>query len=498
MTFNNEYINIVWFKRDLRLEDNEAILKSLKSNNRTLLLYVFEPILLNNPHYSQRHWDFIKESILDLNTKLRSYNTKVLTIESDIISAFNQIQNHYRIKSIFSHKETGIAVTYDRDKTMKRFCKNNLIHWDENLNNSVIGGLKNRDDWYNKWNEYMSQKIMDFEPQDESFLHYSEVESLEAYFKNVSLNTHLEKSFQSGGTSMAWKYANSFFNERHKNYMFHISKPYESRFSCSRLSPYIAWGNVSVRQIYQSALKSAENSPNKKQLGAFISRLRWQAHFIQKFEMEDIMEKVSINKGYRKLKKQVSEQYQKAWREGQTGFPLVDASMRCLNETGYLNFRMRAMVVSFFTHILWQPWQDASRHLSQMFLDFEPGIHFPQLQMQAGETGINNLRIYNPIKNSIEHDPEGTFIKKWVPELASLDLPFLHEPQLMTPLESEIYNFKLGRDYPLPIVELKSQRKYASDVLWKLKKDKSVLNDNSRILKKHTLKNRSIMLKNRL
>lgn len=498
MTFNKEHINIVWFKRDLRLEDNEAIYQSLKSKNRTLLLYVFEPILLNNPHYSERHWDFVKESIVDLNARLKPYNTKVLTIESDIISAFNQIQNHFRINSLFSHKETGIAVTYDRDKTINRYCKNNFIKWHENLNNSVLRGLKNRDDWFDHWNNYMSENTFPFEAKENAFLTLSEIEALEVFFQNVSLKTKEEKAFQRGGTSTAWKYANSFFNERHKDYMFHISKPYDSRSSCSRLSPYIAWGNVSVRQIYQATLKHADTSSNKKQLGAFMSRLRWQAHFIQKFEMEDTMENVSINKGYRKLKKQISEKYQKAWREGQTGFPLVDASMRCLNETGYLNFRMRALVVSFFTHILWQPWQDASRHLSQMFLDFEPGIHFPQLQMQAGETGINNLRIYNPIKNGIEHDPQALFIKKWVPELASLDLPFIHEPQLMTDLESQFYNFKLGIDYPKPIVDLQSKRKRASDILWSLKKDNSVLQDNSRILAKHTLKDRSKMLKNNL
>ena len=125
--------------------------------------------------------------------------------------------------------------------------------------------------------------------------------------------------------------------------------------------------------------------------------------------------------------------------------------MRCLNETGYLNFRMRAMVVSFFTHNLWQPWQAASQHLSRMFLDFEPGIHFPQLQMQAGETGTNMLRIYNPIKNSWDHDPDATFIKKWVPELRDLDTAFAHEPYLMTPMEQQLYNLELGKDYPFPL-----------------------------------------------
>ena len=207
------------------------------------------------------------------------------------------------------------------------------------------------------------------------------------------------------------KYLNSFFDKRHKNYVFHISKPEMSRMSCSRLSPYLSWGNLSIREVYQFAQEQKKTSKQKKTIDAFTSRLRWQTHFVQKFEMEHTMEKESINKGFQKLKKEVSLEFQKAWKTGYTGYPLIDASMRCLNETGYLNFRMRALVVSFFTHNLWQPWQDASKHLSQMFLDFEPGIHFPQLQMQAGETGTNVLRIYNPIKNSLEHDPDASFIK---------------------------------------------------------------------------------------
>ena len=275
--------------------------------------------------------------------------------------------------------------------------------------------------------------------------------------------------------------------------MFNISKPALARESCSRLSPYIAWGNISIRQVFNEALK-CKTETNKKHLGAFISRLRWQAHFIQKFEMEHTMENASINKGYQKLKKSISLEYQKAWEEGKTGFPLIDACMRCLTETGYLNFRMRAMLVSFFTHILWQPWQASSQHLSRLFLDFEPGIHFPQLQMNAGETGINLLRIYNPIKNSLEHDEDGTFIRKWIPELAHLETPFVHEPYLMTPLDQQFNDFELGVDYPNPIVEIKVARKKASDILWNMKKNTEMKKESERILRKHTLSNRNSLL----
>ena len=489
-------INVVWFKRDLRLEDNEALHNALNANYPVLLLYVFENILLNDPHYSERHFNFIKQSIRDLNTVLATHQTRVLAVTGDIISVFNQLQEFYKINQVFSHIETGILTTYNRDKDFKRYCRNNLIEWVENKNNAVKRGLTDRGNWFENWDAYMAQPQFVFKPKANQFLSVDSLCKIEDNFKTTDLNTPQDAPFQKGGSQTGWKYANSFFEGRYKNYMFNISKPEDSRSSCSRLSPYIAWGNLSIRQVYHKGVQIKQQSNNKKHISAFLSRLRWQAHFIQKFEMEHTMEQVSVNKGYHKLKKSISEDYQKAWQEGQTGFPLVDASMRCLNQTGYVNFRMRAMLVSFFTHILWQPWQNASVHLSRQFLDFEPGIHFPQLQMQAGETGINNLRIYNPTTNSLNHDPDAVFIKKWVPELADLDTPFVHEPYLMTELEQAFYNFRLGINYPKPIVDLKVNRKKASDILWNMKKNPLVRRESLRILKRHTISERNRMLKN--
>ena len=492
---NKENISIVWLKRDLRLPDNEALFNALNSKNRVLIVYVFENLLLEDAHYSERHWNFIKQSIVDINEDLSKYNTKVLSVTGDIFAVFNQLQTKYTIKKVFSHQETGLLVTFNRDKEFARYCRNNSIEWTENINNGVLRGLLNREDWFDKWESYMYQPLIEFEAKPEDFISLSEINSLSEYFHTTDLKTENSSNFQEGGRTVAWKYADSFFNNRYENYMFHISKPEASRSSCSRLSPYIAWGNVSIREVFQKAKEVKQNAKGERHLGAFISRLRWQAHFIQKFEMECTMENASVNKGYHKLKKSISKSYIEAWETGQTGFPLVDASMRCLNTTGYINFRMRAMLVSFFTHILWQPWQEATHHLSRCFLDFEPGIHFPQLQMQAGETGINNLRIYNPVKNGQEHDPDATFIKKWVPELAHLPTPFIHEPYLMTPLDQQFNNCIIGEDYPEPIVNIKENRKRASDILWNMKKDKDVLRESIRILKKHTINNRSRMLR---
>ena len=167
---------------------------------------------------------------------------------------------------------------------------------------------------------------------------------------------------------------------------------------------------------------------------------------------------------------------------------MVDANIRAVKKTGWINFRMRAMLVSFFVHNLDQDWRDGVYFLARQFLDYEPGIHYPQFQMQAGTTGVNLIRVYNPIKNSKDHDSKGEFIKKWIPELKKIPSEFVHEPWLMSDLESKFYDFKLGIDYPHPIVDLKETSKTSKEKIWKHLKNPRVLKEKKRILKIHVNK----------
>lgn len=480
-------INIVWYKRDLRLHDHMPLQAAVTAGLPVLLLHLFEPALLQAADSDARHRRFVFESVTELQQLLQPGNVQLCSLHADALPVFEQLCEAFEVYTIFSYEETGNAISFERDREVAAFLKRKGIEWKEYPTNGVQRGIRNRDNWSRNWHNIMNHEtaVTEWEklysvPLPNSLQH------LESYLHLPQLIPARPAGMQPGGIVAANKYLNSFLEERSWNYSRHISKPESSRKSCSRLSPYLAYGNLSIRQVYQATRTRQKNHPTqRKPLQAFLSRLHWHCHFIQKFESECRIETENINKGFDSIRTAVNNDWVQAWENGQTGIPLVDASMRCLNETGYLNFRMRSMLVSFLTHHLWQPWQAGAHHLARMFLDYEPGIHYPQLQMQAGTTGINTIRIYNPIKQAIEHDPQALFIKKWVPELRNVPLPFVFEPWKLTSMEQKLLQHEVGI-YPAPIVDVQQAAAYARQQLWQHRKTAAVRAENQRILKRHT------------
>ena len=174
-----------------------------------------------------------------------------------------------------------------------------------------------------------------------------------------------------------------------------------------------------------------------------------------------------------------------AWCAGQTGYPMVDACMRYLKETGWLNFRMRAMVVSFASYHLWLHWRETALHLARLFTDYEPGIHYSQVQMQSGTTGINSVRMYSPIKQATDQDPTGTFIRRWVPELEGVPLDKLAQPHTMTHDEQHASGCIIGQSYPEPIVDHRKAMAQARKKVYASRKGAEARAESQRIYQRH-------------
>lgn len=467
-------INIVWFKRDFRLTDHAPLRAAVNDGRPALLCAFLEPSLIQQPQSADRHWRFVCESVADLRLLLPKGQSFYLFHE-EVLPVFQQLAEYYTICHLYSHQETGLKVTYDRDRAVRTFCQARGISWREFLQDGVFRGLTNRRDWSERWETFVRA------PQDHVDLHQLRTLTLPPAYRtqwapdNIPQKwTTYQSPFQRGGPRYAHRYLNGFLQTRGKAYHRLLSKPDRSRLSCGRISPYLAFGNLSLRQAFQRSTEAAKRPGWARPMETFQSRLWWRSHYMQKLESEWTIEFKPINVGFSALRRSQDPDLIKAFGNGTTGFPMVDASVRCLQQNGWLNFRMRAMLATFATFALWLDWKTVAEIMARWFLDFEPGIHYAQIQMQSGMSGYHPLRIFSPVIQAQQHDPQGHFVRAYLPELKDVPAPQIYAPWTMTELEQQFYHCRIGTDYAKPIIDYETSVKKHRDLYWSVRQSKAV------------------------
>ena len=461
---------LVWFKRDLRVHDHQVLEFAQRQGHDALALFVMEDAWLQSPECDSSHVDFALRCLEELRVALSARGLPLLVRTGSVVAVVAQLHQSLGLTHILSHEETGAGWSYQRDQALAEWCQGAQVQWLEFAHTGVVRRLASRAGWAARW-----QQRMDASPQSLQG-GFTAAVSLDQpalpCLATLGLAPH-RKALQTAGERAGWQTLRSFLQLRGYDYRKTLSSPLSAQEGCSRLSPHLAFGTLSMRSVHQATEAVIQNTPDRQlayALRAFSGRLRWHCHFMQKLEDEPDIEFHNFARYCDGLRENdFNEAYFAAWCEGRTGFPMVDACMRSLLATGWLNFRMRAMLVSFASYHLWLHWRPTGLFLARQFLDFEPGIHWSQMQMQSGTTGINTLRMYSPTKQAQDHDPEGIFIRRWLPELARVPLPYLMQPWRMEPSMQRQARCQMGMDYPLPIVEERAALRAAKDRMYRVR-----------------------------
>jgi deoxyribodipyrimidine photo-lyase len=451
-------VSIVWFKRDLRVEDH-APLAEAAARGPLLPLWIVEPALWSQRQASARQYLFQAECAADLRQALAALGQPLVVRVGDPVSVLREIAAALPVTALFAHQESTGERDFARDRAVRAWARQAGITFAEFRQNGAIRALTSRDGWAARWERFTRAPIV-APPRALSPLAIAPGTIPSPH--EIGLRDDACPGRQRGGRRAAEALLASFLASRALTYRRAMSSPLAGWEACSRLSPHLAWGTLSVREAAQAARAARDTAkgPLREGIESFLTRLAWHCHFIQKIETEPAIEHRAMHPAYAALRGAGEDDARfRAWAEGRTGWPFLDACMHSLAETGWLNFRARAMLVSVATMHLGLDWRAVGLHLARLFTDYEPGIHWSQVQMQSGVTGVNTIRMYNPIKQGRDQDPEGAFIRRWVPELAGLSGAAVHTP------------WEAGgvAGYPAPIGDHAALARAARERLWSLR-----------------------------
>ena len=465
----------VWLKRDLRVADHAALAEACARarDGAVFAMFLYEPEVFAQPEWDSSHTEFQRECLLDVEAALAQLGIRLVTRRGEAVAMLEMLRRETGFRLLVAHEETGTGVTYARDRRARRWARESGVEFLEVPHTGVVRRLASRNGWNRLWAKRMAAAVRHV-PRSRGAGGRSEILRLETagLLGCRELGQPPDaKDRQRGGEAAAGAVLEDFLTCRGRHYSGGISSPLSAPTSCSRLSAYLSFGAISIRTVWQAsearrlevqASLARANGPRERaelkawqrSLKAVQSRMHWHCHFMQKLEDEPAIEFQNMLRAADGLREnEISAERLAAWQAGRTGFPLVDACMRSLVATGWLTFRMRALVVSFASYSLWLHWRPTGLFLARHFLDFEPGIHWSQMQMQSGTTGINTLRIYNPTKQAVEQDPRSLFIRRWLPELGRVPPAYVHMPWTMPADVQQAAGCVLGRDYPTPLVD---------------------------------------------
>ncbi len=454
-----------WVKRDARLADNAPLVEAARLGGSVLPVFCVEPSVLAADDSSAMHAQAQWQAVRHLREELRGRRADVLIAHGEVVEKLDKLHARVPFTHVYAHEEISNDITFRRDRAVAAWCRGRGVEYREFPQSSVRRGGVDRDRRHELWQARIagpSPLPVPDVPQPPELTRLAAATTFPRLGAYADVPRWQPVTAGDAAATLA-----DFLGRRGRWYRGGISSPNTADTAGSRLSVHLAWGTITARQVVHATVaRLAGLDPAdpaavrwRASLQAFLSRLHWRDHFTQRLESEPELEHRSIHPQYRDVPYENDARLFAAWRDGRTGYPLVDAVMRCLAATGFVNFRMRAMVTSFACHVLHLDWRLIHPHLAGVFRDYDPGIHLSQLQMQAGVVGWNAVRVYNPQKQLLDWDADGRFVKRWLAELRPLPAGrIVHAAGEPLP------------GYPPPAVPFAERAKWMTEVLYGIRK----------------------------
>lgn len=411
----SEPINIFWFRRDLRLDDNLGFYEALKTNNPVLPIFIFDTEILEILPENDARVTFIFNTLQSMRKSLQEeHNSSIVILKGKPINVFKNLVKEYTIKAVYTNHDYEPYAT-KRDNEIGDFLSENGIAFNTYKDQVIFEKneiVKNDGDAYKVYTPYMKTWKSNFNP-DELKIYYTNnyLGNLIEHFRLPNL-TLSDIGFKPSNQPIAeYNVAPTLIQE------YEAKRNFPAKDATSRLGPHLRFGLVSIRTMVKKAI--AENNE------VFLQELIWREFFMQILWHYPRTVNESFKPKYDRIEWRNNEAEFKAWSEGKTGYPLVDAGMRELNETGFMHNRVRMLVGSFLCKHLLIDWRWGEAYFAEKLHDYEMASNIGNWQWVAG-CGVDAapyFRIFNPTTQIQKFDKNHTYIKKWVPEYQEFSYP---------------------------------------------------------------------------
>jgi deoxyribodipyrimidine photo-lyase len=442
---------LVWHRNDLRVRDNAA-LAAAADEGTAHPMFVFDPHFYRSDRVCDARLAFLHESLEQLAAAYDHRGGSLAYRHGDPREVLRNLLDAGVADRVYVNVSPTAGYARERDEEISDWDRVRAF-----TDDAIVRTGDSRENWREQAAEYFEATPCD--PPATVGNGVERTTTPEAIESRYDVSPAKDRTYR-GGCLRARERLTEFTADL-AEYVGGISAPAEAEDRTSRLSAYFKFGCLSLREAYQYV---HERATDGRAVEMFSSRLFWNQHFTQKLRDNPDATRCAVNPVFGGMNREThDDELAEAWKRGETGFPLVDASMRALRETGWLNFRMRAMCASFYSYVLRCWWVEGADWFYRHLIDADPAINYEQWQMQSGLVGVHPLRIYNPKKQVRDNDPEGEFVRKYVPELREFPTEFLDEPQKAPLSVQDECGVRVGDDYPYPVVDFERRRDEARE-----------------------------------